>query len=131
MLVDTFWAVARQLRALSRDALAPLGISPSQSRALAILRRHGPMRLGSLSEHLRIAPRSATEVVDALQRLGLLVRDADPQDRRATVVSLTAEGQALSAKIKHAQRSQAKEFFNALSEDEQRRLVETLGKLVP
>jgi DNA-binding MarR family transcriptional regulator len=42
------------------------------------------MRLSELSEHLHIAPRSATEVVDALESRGLVRRRPDPDDRRAT-----------------------------------------------
>ncbi|MBN9619627.1 MAG: MarR family transcriptional regulator, partial [Actinobacteria bacterium] len=71
-LPDAFWAVARQLRGLSRDVLAPLDVTPSQSRALRVLARHEQLRLGDLAEHLHIAPRSVTEVVDDLERAGLV-----------------------------------------------------------
>ena len=50
------------------------------------------MRLSKLSEHLHIAPRSATEVVDALESRGLVRRSPDPDDRRATLVELTEHG---------------------------------------
>ena len=73
-LSEAFWAVARQLRQLTREALAPWDVTPAQFRALGTLVRHGPMRLSELSEQLRIAPRSATEVVDALQERGLVER---------------------------------------------------------
>ena len=52
------------------------------------------MRPGALAEHLRIAPRSATEVVDDLQERGLVERAPDPADRRATLVRLTEAGAA-------------------------------------
>lgn len=87
------------------------------------------MRLGELSEHLRVAPRSATEVVDGLQALGLLQRDPDPQDRRATIVSLTSKGTDLGEKIRAAQLAEATQFFDVLSEAEQIQLAETLAKL--
>ena len=58
------------------------------------------MRLSELSEHLRIAPRSTTEVVDALQERGLVQREPDPHDRRATLVRLTDRGNEIATAIR-------------------------------
>jgi hypothetical protein len=75
-LVESFWALSRKLRVMAQEALAEWDVTPSQARALAVLRRGGAQRLGELAEHLRIAPRSATEVVDALAERGLVERRA-------------------------------------------------------
>ena len=91
-LPEAFWSVARQLREASREALAPWDITPSHLRALRALTDHGVMRLSELSEHLHIAPRSTTEVVDALESRGLVERRPDPGDRRATLVEVTEQG---------------------------------------
>src|ERR1035441_9220026 len=88
-LAETFWGVARRLRHLSRQTLAPWDIAPSHSRALGVLLDHGVMRLSELSDHLHIAARSTTEVVDVLETRGLVERRPDPDDRRATLVALT------------------------------------------
>ncbi|MCM0679079.1 MarR family transcriptional regulator, partial [Micromonospora phytophila] len=40
-LAEAFWAVARRLRHRTRHALEPWDVTPSQSRALAVLTRHG------------------------------------------------------------------------------------------
>ena len=82
-LLEAFWAVTRRLRHRTRVALEPWNISPSQSRAIGVLMSHGEMRLSALAEHLRIAPRSATEVVDDLQTRSLVERRPDPADARA------------------------------------------------
>ncbi len=86
-LADAFRSVARQLRETSQQTLAPWDITPSQFRALHVLQHHEALRLSDLSGHLHIAPRSATEVVDALEGRGLVERRADPGDRRATLVA--------------------------------------------
>ena len=114
-LSEAFWAVARELRHRSRDALQPYEVSPSQSRALATLQRHGRMRPGELALTLRIAPRSATEVVDDLQAHGLVERRPDPADRRATLVALTGQGAEAGQAIAAARRAEAARFFGALS----------------
>ena len=113
-LVEAFWALSRRLRAMAQEALAEWDVTPSQARALAVLRRGGPQRLGELAEHLRIAPRSATEVVDALAERGLVERRPDPADRRATLVALTAHGEEVSAAIRAARKTGASSLFARL-----------------
>jgi DNA-binding MarR family transcriptional regulator len=114
-LAELFWGVARRLRHQTRETLSPWDVTPSQSRALSVLMRHGVLRLSELSEHLHIAPRSATEVVDDLQRRGLVERRPDPGDRRATLVALTGKGTAAGEAIAEARRLEAARFFGALS----------------
>src|SRR5690349_25021892 len=91
-LAEVFWAVARQLRERSQQTLAPWDITPSHLRALRTLRRHGTLRLPELSDPPQIAPRSTTEVMDALDARDLVRRRAEPGDRRATLVDVTEHG---------------------------------------
>ncbi|MET7749012.1 MarR family transcriptional regulator [Micromonospora sp. NPDC005367] len=128
-LAEAFWKVARLLRHRTRAALAPWDVSPSQARALGVLARHGVLRPGALAEHLRIAPRSATEVVDDLQRRGLVERRPDPNDRRATLVALTAEGVRTSTAIRATRQAEADRLFGELTpgdRDELARILRTL-----
>ena len=128
-LAEAFWAVARRLRLRTRSALEPWDISPSLARALSTLHRHGDLRLSALAEHLHIAPRSATEVVDDLERFGLAQRRPDPADRRATLVSLTPEGARTSRDIQRARQSVGEGFFAALDAEDRDDLARVLRKL--
>jgi DNA-binding MarR family transcriptional regulator len=128
-LADAFRAVSRQLRQQTQRALAPWNVTPSQARALGMLHRHGPLRLGTLSEHLRIAPRSTTEVVDALQEAGLVARSPDPADRRATLVALTERGADAAAGIRAARAAEAEEFFARLDDADRAGLTRLLQLL--
>jgi DNA-binding MarR family transcriptional regulator len=128
-LAEAFWSVARRLRHLTHDTVTPFGITPGQARALGVLRRHGGMRLNELSEHLRIVPRSTTEVIDALQERGLAERAPDPVDRRATVVTLTAEGSRVGDAVRSARRTEAEGFFGRLSDADHDALSRILRSL--
>jgi DNA-binding MarR family transcriptional regulator len=110
-LADAFGAVARQLREKSAETLAPWDITPAHLRALRTLARHGTMRLSDLSDHLQIAPRTATEVVDALQARDLVRRRADPADRRATLVEVTEHGASVLGEIRAARGTEAGRVF--------------------
>ena len=128
-LSDAFWSVARQLREASHESLAPWDITPAQFRALRVLRHHGEQRLSELSDHLRIAARSTTEVVDALEFRGLVQRRPDPGDRRATLVELTEHGAGVLDAIREARGSEAERVFSRLSQADQDHLARILRKL--
>lgn len=128
-LAETFWAVARRLRHQSKRTLEPWEINPGHARALAVLMRHGAVRLSTLAEHLRIAPRSATEVVDGLAERGLVERRPDPVDRRATLVALTGEGERVGEAIRVARAVEAEKFFGALDPADRAELTRILRRL--
>jgi DNA-binding MarR family transcriptional regulator len=125
-LADALGAVARQLREKSAETLAPWDITPAHLRALRTLARHGTMRLSELSDHLQIAPRTATEVVDALQARDLVRRRADPGDRRATLVEVTDQGASILAEIRA---TEAGRIFGRLSPADRAELARILSKL--
>jgi DNA-binding MarR family transcriptional regulator len=128
-LVDAFWTVARRLRHVSAEALARWDLSPSQARALSVLARHGGMRPGELARHLRIAPRSATEVVDGLTDRGLVERIPDPDDRRATQLRLTDAGTRTAEGIRTSRGEELGELFGHLSATDRAELARLLGEL--
>jgi DNA-binding MarR family transcriptional regulator len=128
-LAEVFWAVARQLRERSQETLAPWDITPAHLRALRTLRRHGTMRLSELSDHLQIAPRSTTEVVDALEARDLVRRRADPGDRRATLVEVTEHGAEILAAIRDTSGAEAGRVFGRLGPADRTELARILTLL--
>lgn len=128
-LSELFWRVGRVLRHSGRDALAQWSLTPSQARALDALTADGPVRLGQLAHRLRIAPRSATEVVDQLEEQALVRREPDPNDRRATIVELTDEGRATTVAIGTGRADQARLVFDHLEPADQAELTRLLTLL--
>jgi len=128
-LSEIFWAVARQLRGASQETLAPWDITPGHLRALRALGHHGSMRLSDLSGRLHIAPRSATEVVDALESRDLVRRRPDPGDRRATLVEMTEHGTEVMTAIRAARGNDAERAFGRLSPADRAELARILGQL--
>lgn len=118
-LPDLVLALSRRLRRGWSDGLAPWGLSPHQARALRVVTQGERRRLGDLAAELRIAPRSATEVVDGLVELGLVVRVPDPSDRRAVYVEPTETGRRTSEEIIAARTADAEVLFSTVSEPDQ------------
>ncbi len=128
---DLLMAAARRVRREYASALGEFGTTPSQSRALRVVAAEEPVRPSVLAETLQIAPRSATEVADALERQGWVRRTPDPTDRRATTLGVTAEGRRLLDRIDAARRSAGERVLGALDDDDRRtldRILRTLGE---
>jgi DNA-binding MarR family transcriptional regulator len=128
-LADAFGAVARRLREKSAETLAPWDITPAHLRALRTLSRHGTMRLSELSDYLQVAPRTATEVVDALESRDLVRRRPDPGDRRATLVEVTDHGASVLAEIRATRGTEAGRVFGRLSPADRAELARILTEL--
>jgi len=131
-LGEAFGAVARRLRAASLASLAAWEITPSQMRAIRTLAGHPDgVRSSALAHHLHIAPRSATEVVDALEAKGLVQRSPDPTDRRASLVSLTPRGSGLMDEVRRARGLESEKLFERLSKADRAHLARILRLLQP
>jgi DNA-binding MarR family transcriptional regulator len=118
-----FWRIRRG----TAKELRPLGLTFSQGRALRVLARFDePIRIGELAARLDIVPRSATAMVDTLEKAGLASRTADPSDRRSVLVGLTDGGRALLARMAEARRESAEALFGRLDAEQ----LSTLQKLL-
>jgi DNA-binding MarR family transcriptional regulator len=132
-LGEAFGAVARRLRVAAMAALAEYDVTPSQVRAIRVLTTHGQdgggVRSKELADHLKIAPRSATEVVDALETKGLVQRSPDPGDRRATLVALTDHGRALAEEVRRTRGVESERIFDRLTRTDREHLARILQQL--
>ena len=121
--------VTRGQRRRWREALAPWDLSPHHVRALRVVTDRSGTRLSELAEALHIAPRSATEVADALQARGLVERTPDPTDRRAVVLTPTEEGRRVQAEIAAARAADNRDLFARLDADDRATLARILRTL--
>lgn len=137
-LADQLHIATRRLRRGWITQLAPFELSPHQFRALATLVHNtdheneppSGMRVQQIADRLRIAPRSATEVIDLLEDKGLVQRSPDPKDRRAVQVSLTDSGWQLHDQIREQRNAEAEDFFSVLSEEDRAELSRILNELL-
>jgi DNA-binding MarR family transcriptional regulator len=128
-LADLLIRAARTIRRRWREVLTPWDLSPHQARALTAVSAHEGLRLSDLAERLRIAPRSATEVVDGLQERGLVARSPDPSDRRAVLLRVTDQGRRIRAEIETARIADSAERFARLPVADRRDLARILRAL--
>src|SRR5699024_9845390 len=135
-LAERMHRINHRLRRRWGAQLAQHGMSPHYYRALAAI-AHAPddgevagLKLREIAERLRIAPRSATEVIDGLEERELVKRVPHPKDRRARLVVITEEGRALHKELRAQRQRSSDEFFAVLNEADRRELSRLLGKLI-
>ena len=80
-------------------------LSFSALSVLHTLSRLGPCRLSDLVETEQIKQPALTSAVAKLERDGLVGRRPDPRDGRASILSLTADGQSIVSR-RHADRAE-------------------------
>jgi DNA-binding MarR family transcriptional regulator len=105
-LADFRFAVRRFLH-FSEEQAARAGLSPQQHQALLAMRAaDADMTVGELAERLLLKPHSASGLVDRLHALGLADRRESPDDRRRTLIHLTAKAKQLLERLTEAHRDE-------------------------
>jgi len=83
----------RVLRAQAHAAVRPSGpLSRPEVATLAVIARCGPCRSSAVAEHLGVGASVVSRQLAHFAGLGLVRREADPDDGRAELVSLTDAG---------------------------------------
>lgn len=86
------------------------------------------MTLGELSQRMMVSNGNVTGLVDRLVTQGLIDRRPSPDDRRAQIVSLTAEGRRLFRAMARANEDWIGEMFADLSNGDIEALLRLLAK---
>lgn len=113
-------------------ALSEHDLSLWQLDVLGALARSGPpyaLHPKQLSRSVFLSSGAMTNRIDRLEQAGLVERQADPTDRRAVLVALTAKGLKLTQQAIAARFSEAQANIEALSAKERKVLANLLRKL--
>jgi len=88
---------ARNVVAVYRPWLEPMGLTHPQYLVMLALWEYGPLAIKDLSRLLQLDPGTLSPLVKRLEAGGLVRRDRDPRDERALAIALTEQGRALRA----------------------------------
>jgi DNA-binding MarR family transcriptional regulator len=89
------------------------------------------MRVGDLARSLRITVGGTSKLVDRMDEAGLIAREPDPADRRASRVALTTAGKRkLNAAVKSYEAEVAAILAGVLSPEEQRQMSRYVSRLL-
>jgi len=107
-----------------------LGLSMPQFGVLMQLHHKGAFGMSEVSERFEITPAAASQLVDKLVQNGYIVREEDPNDRRAKLLNLTDKGRdvirqgveeryrwvdQLAERLTHEERAQISEALDIMT----------------
>jgi DNA-binding MarR family transcriptional regulator len=91
------------LLARLNEALTPHGLTFPRYEALMLLfySRTGSLPLGKIGVRLQVHQTSVTQLIDGLEKAGLVERSPHPTDRRTTLATITDRGREVAEAATH------------------------------
>jgi DNA-binding MarR family transcriptional regulator len=99
-VVTSIMRVQQILMARLNGMLKPLGLTFPRYEALMLLylSRRGSLPMGKIGGRLQVHPTSVTNLIDGLERAGLVSREPHEHDRRTTLATITKSGRLTAEK---------------------------------
>ncbi len=120
---------ARTGKELAKPRLRPPCLTVQRCGVLS-LRAEGPTVQQGLGEQLGIDRTTVVELIDELERQGVVERRRNPADRRSYALHLTAKGRSVQKRASRAFDEAAAEYFAPLAPAEQKALADMLRRMI-
>ena len=128
------YVIARLERAVRTGInvrVRPYELTTLQYTTMSVLGSRGqPLSNAQLARRAYMTPQSMMEVIDALERKGLIRRDPHPNHRRVYPARLTAKGRRVLAACNAAVEEMEEEMLTELTPAERASLLESLKSCV-
>jgi DNA-binding MarR family transcriptional regulator len=118
--------VSRLRRKLFDEVMRADGVTRSQWWVMAHLSRHDGVSQSALAEHLDLGRAALGGLIDRLEANQLVRRGADSDDRRAKLVFLTEQGQAMIAHMRIESDRVSEAILQGLDAEQRHQLAELL-----
>ena len=106
--------------------LAQFGLTLPQFVALRAIRREKQPTMTTLADETLQRCATMTGIVDRLVKMGLVIRQRDPEDRRRVLVELTATGSELMQRVRLSREQRLRETLAHLPEGDAPELLRLL-----
>ena len=120
---------ARTGQELAKRRLTPLGLTVQMCGVMNLL-AEGPISQQGLGEQLGIDRTTVVELIDELEKRGVVERRRNPADRRSYALHLTTKGRPVQKRAARAFDAAAEEVFSPLRPGEQTALADMLKRII-
>lgn len=128
-LADAFGRAAKSVVRTFDERLGDRGVSTPRAKLLSEIERLQPVRSADVARAVGVTQATASTLVDALVREGLVARAPDETDRRAVRLTTTDAGRAQARAWRAQYTEAAHEMFAGFTRDELDQLTALLTKL--
>ena len=124
--------MGREISALLEQLLRPHGLNETDFRILMSLfsQPNGVAHPSDLCAYVAQSPANMTRVADGLCERGLITRVASEEDRRRTILRITADGEALARSLLPDTTARTKAIFSDMPQSARRALLEQLRAII-
>jgi DNA-binding MarR family transcriptional regulator len=102
---------------------APVDITVTQYRVLAVLAASGSSTINDIAAHLGVAQSNATRHCDRLQRLELVTRRRSADDGRVVLVELTESGREVISVVTTLRREEVSAVLDRMTPSQRDRAI--------
>jgi len=113
-----------------RDEMASLGLTTPQMRSLAVLSVIDGILIGELAVYAVVEQSTLSRAIDALSRDGLVRRETDAEDSRATRIFLTDAGRKVFERLWPHMSAFYEQMFTGISRKDRIAFVDTLQAML-
>lgn len=127
------YIIARLDRAIRRkidELVEPYGLTTTQYTALSVLQNSHGLSNAQLARHSYITPQSTIQMIDVLERKGLIERTPDPSHRRILRARLTSLGTEVLTRCDDAVENLEKQITRDFPAEELAAFERLLGRCV-
>ena len=128
-VVGRLFRLAPQLTDLLDLGAREYGMGFARGRVLWSLQESGPVVMRALSQGLGISPRTVTGLIDALEADGWVTRTPHPDDRRATIISITPTAEAALSALRASYEVLAHDLLADIDPEDLARCQSVLGTI--
>lgn len=115
---------ARLFRKAFNARARELGLTGQQWRVLVVIRRNPGLRQSVAAEMLEVEPITLSRMVDRLADAGMVERRADPTDRRAWSLYLSAAAEPLMDRMRAMAEALTDDALEGFTAEERQQLVQ-------
>jgi DNA-binding MarR family transcriptional regulator len=102
--------------------------APQYSVLRCLQQKINPQTMSQLTRECSAVMPTMTGIIKRLETRGLVTRERDKNDRRLLFISITPLGEQLIGEITRQRREQANKFFETLSNDERKFMIDLLHR---
>lgn len=110
-------------------ALKKHDLTSLQYTVLSVIKRYSGLSSAELSRHFFVTPQTIGPILTQLDKRGLILREANPENRRLLAISLTEKGNLLLQTCNDVIVNIENEIFSELDEDTLQHFRETLQRI--
>lgn len=128
-IMKVYRSVNERFRMLRRERFRHLNLTGAQGMMMGMIAHQGPIKMSELSQHMNLSTSTVSEMVNRLEKLDMVIRKRDENDRRIVRVELSETYQKKSSKECGHFEKFASDLFSTATDEEIETILDGLNAL--